>query len=395
MQIDLSAPDFARAIPILQQLEQAGYEAYFVGGSVRDALLHLPIHDVDIATSAYPAEVKQVFARTVDTGIQHGTVMVLLHGTGYEVTTFRTESGYQDFRRPDHVTFVRDLAEDLKRRDFTVNALALRHDGTVVDLFAGLSDLAEHRLRAVGDPHARFHEDALRMMRAVRFESQLGFHIEAATTAAIADNAALLAKISVERVASEFNRLLLGHWRQQGLASLIDTGLAEFAPRLAGQASALQAFAALPATPFASLEIGWTLLSHFLQQAPGPLLKAWKQPNALIAATQHAVTLLAAMPQPSDWQLYEAGEAAVVTATAAQTYLQPDFDAASVQTRYAQLPIHAAADLAINGGTLIQAGVQPGPKLGQTLQRLTQAVVAGELPNTQAALLAASRADPC
>lgn len=122
-----------------------------MGGSVRDALLGLPIHDVDIASSAYPEEIKRIFKRTVDTGIEHGTVMVLDHGTGYEVTTFRTESAYQDFRRPDHVTFVRSLAEDLKRRDFTINALAVRHDGTIIDLFDGLTDLKNRQLRAVGD----------------------------------------------------------------------------------------------------------------------------------------------------------------------------------------------------------------------------------------------------
>ena len=122
---------FEPARPILQRIEQAGYEAYFVGGCVRDTILGDPIHDIDIATSAYPAEIKQIFNRTVDTGIEHGTVMILDHGVGYETTTFRTESGYQDFRRPDSVTFVRSLAEDLKRRDFTINALALKENGEV------------------------------------------------------------------------------------------------------------------------------------------------------------------------------------------------------------------------------------------------------------------------
>lgn len=125
--------EFKEALPILQKIEAAGYEAYFVGGSVRDTILKRPIHDVDIATSAYPSEVKELFKKTVDTGIEHGTVMILDHGTGYEVTTFRTESGYQDYRRPDKVTFVRSLKEDLKRRDFTINALALSESGQVFD----------------------------------------------------------------------------------------------------------------------------------------------------------------------------------------------------------------------------------------------------------------------
>ena len=129
MRIEQLPALFEPARPILATIEEAGFEAYFVGGCVRDLILHDPIHDIDIATSAYPAEIKQLFHRTVDTGIEHGTVMILDHGTGYETTTFRTESGYQDYRRPDSVTFVRSLSEDLQRRDFTINALAIKEDG--------------------------------------------------------------------------------------------------------------------------------------------------------------------------------------------------------------------------------------------------------------------------
>lgn len=170
--------EFEEARPIMRAIEDAGYEAYFVGGSVRDTILGHAIHDVDIATSAYPEEIKKIFNHTVDTGIEHGTVMILDHGEGYETTTFRTESGYQDFRRPDEVTFVRSLKEDLKRRDFTINALAMRENGEVIDLFNGLDDLDNHIIRTVGEAYERFHEDALRMMRAVRFAGQLNFKIE-------------------------------------------------------------------------------------------------------------------------------------------------------------------------------------------------------------------------
>ena len=223
MKLTTFAPEFAEALPILEQIEAAGFEAYFVGGSVRDNLLGLPIHDVDIATSAYPAEIKQIFKRTVDTGIQHGTVMILDHGNGYEVTTFRTETGYQDFRRPDSVTFVRSLEEDLKRRDFTINALAMRADGEIIDLFDGIADLKAHKIRAVGVADERFHEDALRMMRAVRFESQLGFSVTETTQAAIEKHAALLEKIAIERIHVEFMKLMQRIERQNGLRTFIDT----------------------------------------------------------------------------------------------------------------------------------------------------------------------------
>lgn len=210
MKIETMPKEFLDAKPIIDTIEAAGFEAYFVGGSVRDTLLGLPIHDVDIATSAYPEEVKKLFKRTVDTGIEHGTVMILDHGNGYETTTFRTESGYQDYRRPDSVQFVRSLKEDLNRRDFTINALALRHDGTIVDYFDGLTDLNERRIRAVGNPEHRFNEDALRMMRAVRFASQLNFEIEPETVAAIQHHGPLLTKIAVERIHVEFVKMLLG-----------------------------------------------------------------------------------------------------------------------------------------------------------------------------------------
>src|SRR5699024_5076540 len=191
--------EYQKAIPVLNKLEQAGFEAYFVGGSVRDILLDQPIHDVDIATSAFPEEIKQLFPKTIDIGIEHGTVLVLAEEEQYEITTFRTESTYQDYRRPDHVEFVRSLEEDLKRRDFTINAFALKEDGQIIDLFDGLADLENQILRAVGDPQERFHEDALRMMRGIRFVSQIGFTLEQETAAAIQANHSLLGKISVER----------------------------------------------------------------------------------------------------------------------------------------------------------------------------------------------------
>ncbi|MFD1433173.1 CCA tRNA nucleotidyltransferase [Lacticaseibacillus yichunensis] len=390
MQIDLRHPDFYNALPLLRQIEAAGFEAYFVGGSVRDALLGLPIHDVDIASSAYPEEIKQIFRKTVDTGIQHGTVMVLDHGTGYEVTTFRTESTYQDFRRPDHVTFVRSLEEDLKRRDFTVNALAVKQDGTVVDLFGGLEDLQARRLVAVGNAHDRFHEDALRMMRAVRFESQLDFAIEAQTEAAIAENAPLLEKISIERIASEFTRLLLGIARKAGVTTFLETGLFKYVPNLANEAADLRHFAGLPEAQLPDAESAWTLLATCLQVDAGKLLRDLKQANALINHVQHASALVGALPDASPLQLFDAGPEAVATAAVVQPYRHPDFDADGLLARYQALPIHSAKDLAISGQDLIKAGMTPGPLLGKTLRHLTEQVVAGRLENEATILLHAA-----
>ena len=167
-------------------LRRAGYEACPVGGCVRDLLLGRAPGDWDIATSARPEAVTALFERTVPTGLKHGTVTVLLGGMALEVTTFRGESGYSDGRHPDRVTFGVGLREDLARRDFTINAMALAPDGSVLDPFGGRADLARRLIRCVGEPERRFTEDALRMLRAVRFAAQLGFSLEARTAAALA-----------------------------------------------------------------------------------------------------------------------------------------------------------------------------------------------------------------
>ncbi|WP_127848206.1 CCA tRNA nucleotidyltransferase [Lacticaseibacillus hulanensis] len=394
MRVDLTHPEFVAAIPILRRIEEAGYEAYFVGGCVRDALLGLPIHDVDIATSAYPGEVKQIFRRTVDTGIQHGTVMVLDHGTGYEVTTFRTESTYQDFRRPDKVTFVRSLKEDQLRRDFTINALAARHDGLIIDNFGGLADLDAHLLRAVGNAQDRFHEDALRMMRAVRFESQLGFTLEDATARALADNAPLLKHIAVERIAAEFSRLLKGINRTAGLSSMLTAGLDKYCPMLADQETGLAKFADLPARQLPDDASAWTLLLSVLAVPAVRFMKAWKQPNDLTGIVSRAAKLVPELvtARADNAALFAAGADSVAAAITAASYLQPDFDGQGWEKRYAALPIHSAGELALTGQALMDAGMKPGPALGKILAKMRTAVIAGELPNDKQVLLQAALA---
>ena len=170
---------------ILQTLERAGFEARYVGGCVRDTLLGRPVHDWDIASQALPEDVLRLFPRCVPTGLQHGTVTVLLDGTSAEVTTYRLDGAYHDSRHPDGVRFVRSLADDLARRDFTINAMAMDLSGSITDLFGGREDLARGVIRCVGDAETRFREDALRMLRARRFAAQLGFALEAGTEAAI------------------------------------------------------------------------------------------------------------------------------------------------------------------------------------------------------------------
>ncbi len=193
---------------IIETLEAKGYEAFAVGGCVRDTLLLRMPGDWDITTSAKPEEVKALFDHTIDTGIQHGTVTVMKNHVGYEVTTYRIDGEYEDARHPKEVIFTANLVEDLKRRDFTINAMAYNERVGLVDEFDGIKDLEDKVIRCVGNPIERFSEDALRMLRAVRFAAQLGFSIDEATKAAIKELAPTLAKVSKERIAVELIKIL-------------------------------------------------------------------------------------------------------------------------------------------------------------------------------------------
>ena len=193
---------------IIDTIMEAGYEAYAVGGCIRDSILLREPSDWDITTSASPYQVKELFRRTLDTGIKHGTVTVMLDKEGFEVTTYRIDGEYEDGRHPKEVTFTRNLTEDLKRRDFTINAMAYNEKDGLVDIFGGLEDIRCKMIRCVGDPVERFSEDALRMMRAVRFSAQLGYRIEEETSNAIRVLAPDLKKISAERIQTELVKLL-------------------------------------------------------------------------------------------------------------------------------------------------------------------------------------------
>ncbi len=211
---------------IIGTLEGAGFEAYAVGGCVRDSLLGREPEDWDVTTSALPGQVKRLFPRTVDTGIRHGTVTVLEGREGFEVTTYRIDGEYEDKRHPREVTFTPDLLEDLKRRDFTINAMAYNDAKGLVDAFGGIRDIKRRSVRCVGSPRERFTEDALRMMRAVRFSAQLGFPIEGGTKEAIRPLAKNLAQISAERIQSELVKLLVSDHPEE-MRTVYETGMSQ------------------------------------------------------------------------------------------------------------------------------------------------------------------------
>ena len=381
---------FTQALPVLNEINKNGFEAYFVGGCVRDLILGRHIHDVDIATSAYPEEIKNIFKKTIDTGIQHGTVTVLNNGESYEITTFRTESGYQDYRRPDHVTFVQNLSEDLKRRDFTINALAMDVEGNVIDHFDGLNDLNQQIIKAVGKAENRFHEDALRMMRAVRFMSQLEFKLDPLTRQAIDDNHELLAKISVERIRDEFVKMGIGPGSREAFQVFLDSGLSEEVPGFAGKKEALAIFPKLNFAPSTEANL-WALMIILLKIPNNQIanfMRMWKNSNALerqVANTVEFFDLISAQ-DPNNYDLFKVDLATIASAIDLAHILGQPINGQALIDRYEALPIKENRDLVINGSFLLKNGIPAGPQVGEILNKIIEKIVEGELVNDQKAI---------
>ncbi|MCF7924732.1 MAG: CCA tRNA nucleotidyltransferase [Candidatus Izimaplasma sp.] len=212
---------------IIKKLISLDYEAYFVGGFVRDSLLDIPCNDIDIATNALPSEVEKIFSKTKATGKKYGTISVFIEGYQYEVTTFRIDQKYINNRHPETVDFSNNLKEDLIRRDFTINALAQDIDDKIIDLFNGREDLKNQMIRAIDDPDKRFKEDAIRILRAIRFVGKLDFDIEANTLKAMKDNLQLLKNVATERIISEFKIILNQKYINRVYELLTDIRLAE------------------------------------------------------------------------------------------------------------------------------------------------------------------------
>ncbi|MBC5637052.1 CCA tRNA nucleotidyltransferase [Ornithinibacillus sp. BX22] len=228
---ELTEP-FREALAIIETIEEAGHQAFFVGGCVRDFLLKRPIGDVDITTSAKPFEVQAIFDEVIPVGIQHGTVIVRHRGISYEVTTFRVEGEYSDQRHPDSVQFIDKIDEDLARRDFTINALAMNKHGYIIDLFHGREDIEKALIRAVGNGHDRFQEDPLRILRAIRFSSQLGFQIEENTLKAIMATRQSITGLAVERITVELQKLFAGKDVKTALSYMVELRIDQELPVL-------------------------------------------------------------------------------------------------------------------------------------------------------------------
>jgi len=408
-------------LEVLRRLGEAGHRSWLVGGAVRDLLLGRPREgtDFDVATPATPQAVTALFPKVIPTGIDHGTVTVVVRGEHVEVTTFRGEGAYEDGRRPSSVTFHADLEADLARRDLTINAIAWDPlEGELRDPFDGQADLGAGRVRAVGDPAARFGEDGLRALRAVRFAAQLGFALDPPTEAAIPGVLEVVRKVSVERVAEELVKTACAPDPGRGLALLGSTGLlGAVLPELAAVPPEVRAHAgrvagAVAAEPALRL----AALLHVLPAGrPGPLLLALRlsrrlSDEAAALAAAHACRLgAAALPtrgEPVRRWLASAGRArspallalARAEAAAAEEAARGQELAAGVQALEAAIaevgpgvPLEAR-DLALDGGALMRLlGVPPGPEVGAALRHLLDRVLARPELNTPAALEAEAR----
>ena len=374
-------PLFLEALPVMQQLVDAGYEAYFVGGSVRDMLLHKPISDVDIATSATPQEVKEIFSHTVDVGIEHGTVMVIHHKEGYEVTTFRTEEGYEDFRHPDKVTFVRSLEEDLKRRDFTINALAIGIDDQLMDFFDGIGDLERQCIRCVGDAKERFNEDALRMFRAVRFVGQLGFQVEEETKNAISLLKMNLSKVAVERMKVEFEKMIQSSYRKDALKLFVETGLYQACPLFDGKGEILLKLAEFPIKEMSVLQ-AWILFVDELKLSDKEvthLLKSWKSSNEQIRDVLVGYKTYRARKE-EEWNFFLAYDCPYEVACEVEQLLIVQDKSSSMEgleATYHSLPIRSMNDIHLNGHDIIRILKldKKGPIIGQVLKTVEKMIL--------------------
>ncbi len=375
---------FLKALPVLQKLTTAGFEAYFVGGSVRDYLLNRMISDVDIATSAFPEEVKEIFQTSYDTGIAHGTVTVRENNEFYEVTTFRTEGTYEDFRRPSEVTFIRSLEEDLKRRDFTMNAIAMDEHFALQDPFSGQLAIQNKEIKAVGKASERFHEDALRMMRAVRFLSQLDFELDKETEKALESQIELLQHTSVERITVEWIKMMKGKAAKRAIELLLKVKMETYLPGLKDEKSALSEFASWDWEKRTTEESIWLgLVVAVKPNNVNAFLKAWKLPNKTIQLVNKAYQYAPNMKET--WlteELYHAGKAVFSLVNELNVIRGQENNQHKVSQAYEALPIHSKKDLAITGADLLKwSGESAGPWVKETLDKVECGVLSNEINN--------------
>ncbi len=369
---------------VLKRLNDEGFEAYIVGGCVRDCLLQKTPQDWDITTSAEPMEVKKLFAKTYDTGLQHGTVTVALEGKCYEVTTYRIESEYDDCRHPNAVIFTKNLKQDLQRRDFTINAMAYHPQEGLKDPFLGQQDLEKKIIKGVGNPKERFEEDALRMLRALRFSAQLGFSVEKETYLALQQQKKKIQYISVERIHQELEKILQAPYLEK-MALLWESGLLqEIAPTLSEQLKQKgEIIIKQLQKADADRMIRWTILLQYMTAKQGELfLKHMKFDNNTIKTVTTLLQHLKDDILPDDFMLRKKANEISLEQLKRLLRLQYLIEEkqSKKQAEKQLLEIEKRKDcitlkqLAVNGSDLIKQGTAQGKQVGKILCHLLEIV---------------------
>ena len=428
---------------VLDMLHEAGYKAYIVGGCVRDMLMGKEPEDYDITTSARPEEIKKVFSgkKTIDTGIAHGTVTVVIDGQAFEITTFRVEAGYSDGRRPDSVSFTGNLKEDAARRDFTMNSIAFNREEGIIDYFGGAADIKAGVIRCVGDPKARFREDGLRIIRAVRFSSVIGFDIEEETRNAALECRASLKNISEERIREELIKFLCGKNVRRQLTANIDI-LGEVIPELLPMrgfdqkndhhiydvlehtAAVVEAVEAQPRLRLAALfhdigkprrfsedeegtghffghartgaEIAEEIMSRlkFDSRSKSDVVTLVRSHSLRIEVSPGAVKRAMNRLTPEiffDLLKLQRADNAALNPHLSQRAKHYDKLKAMADDIIRDDQCFSLKNLKVNGRDLLRLGVPRGPAIGRILEILLEQVIDGDIPNEKRALLERSR----
>ena len=370
--MNIKIPQYVNTI--LQTLQGAGSEGFVVGGCVRDVLMGKKPADWDVCTSAKPEKIKKIFCdyKTIDTGIGHGTVAVLTKGGLVEITTFRIDGEYLDNRHPEKVEFTTNLLKDLARRDFTMNAIAYNPQKGLIDPFHGRDAIAARRIVCVGAPEKRFDEDALRILRGLRFASVLGFQIDCDSAEAMKTCAGLIKNVSAERINVELSKLITGAFADQVLDEF--TEIIEMAVPNIVHASIKQAPAILPVR-----------LALLFPQNTEAALRQLKYDNHTIKLST-ALARLLQEPEPEGTVetkriLYREGE------EAARLYFETLGRLEELEDIFKSKECYSIRQLAVNGRDLISAGLEPGREIGRTLERLLDLVIEGKIENDRETLL--------
>ncbi len=378
---------FLDAMPVIEHLQSNGYDTYFVGGAVRDQLLGKEIGDIDIATAAKPDVVIELFDKVIPVGIDHGTVLVRYGGESYEVTTFRMDGEYNDFRHPDVVEYVSSIEEDLSRRDFTMNAIAMDKGGHIIDPYGGKEDIRAQQINTVGSPDERFQEDPLRMMRAIRFVSQHGFELSEGTYAAFDKWKHLLSHIAVERIAVEFEKLFNGEDLNKAWELLVESSLFTHLPILNESPQLMDSTKQITWIPLYDLAEVITVF-HLLEHGNSidKWVKHWKLSNRI---KRKSLTLVNAWDL---WQnskkkqgLYHLGKEHIAAFHRVLSTLntQIDKDISDLYKAHTSLPIHSRKDLEVDGNDIKEwfPDEKPGPWIKQFMESVEELIINGELVN--------------